>query len=169
MGRLATSAGRLTGLTKDPARLAKLSNLYMPLGRRVVVIGGGLVGLELAEFIGERGRDVTVIESGSTFGIEMAHPRRWRVLEDLRDAGTSLVGNAQVKRITETAVEYTSGEDTQTVPADSVVIAVGLAANAALSEWSLPDSIKVEVLGDADGVTYIEGAIRDGFRAAWEL
>ena len=34
----------------------------------VVVVGGGLVGLELAEFLAERGRRVTVVEEGDKLG-----------------------------------------------------------------------------------------------------
>src|SRR5262249_50347434 len=39
LGRLAVRAGRLAGLTDDPARLREASRAYMPIGRRVVVIG----------------------------------------------------------------------------------------------------------------------------------
>lgn len=38
----------------------------MPLGKRVSIIGAGLVGLELAEFLIERGREVTVLDPGNT-------------------------------------------------------------------------------------------------------
>ncbi|MBS0467063.1 MAG: FAD-dependent oxidoreductase, partial [Proteobacteria bacterium] len=58
-------AGGMLGVTDSAAALQNLSKLWMPLGKRVVVIGGGLVGLELAEFLLARGRQVTVLEPGT--------------------------------------------------------------------------------------------------------
>ncbi len=105
-GRIAATAGRALGLTKDPERLAKLTKLYMPVGDNVVIVGGGLVGIEIAEFLVDRKRSVTVIESGPDLAPEMAHPRRWRVLTDLRDHGTEFVTDATVTRITADQVHY---------------------------------------------------------------
>lgn len=43
-------AGGMLGVTDSTQAIQGLSKLWMPLGKRVVIIGGGLVGLELAEF-----------------------------------------------------------------------------------------------------------------------
>ena len=146
----------------------------MPVGQRVVVIGGGLVGLELAEFMVERGRNVTVLEEGDRFGLEMAHPRRWRVLDDLRTHGVELVARALVEsnrpdEVTYTRRERDAEQTTATVAADTVILAVGLAPNpgVARSHGDLP--VPVREIGDVTGVGYLEGAIRDGFDAAMAL
>ena len=49
--RAVLTAGRLLGITSDVERVRMLSRRWMPLGSRVVVVGGGLVGTELAEFL----------------------------------------------------------------------------------------------------------------------
>jgi 2,4-dienoyl-CoA reductase (NADPH2) len=171
VGRLAVKAGRAIGATRDPERLRELSRAYMPVGKHVVVIGGGLVAIELAEFMAERGRDVTVLGEGPTFATEMAHPRRWRVLHDLREAGVHLIDQAAVTRIDERNVHYATGPaEGHTTPdqvkADTVVIATGLVANPALADALREQGITPIVIGDCQGVGYIEGAIRDGFSAA---
>ena len=94
--RIAVRFGRRLGLLNDPGQVARLSERYMPIGDDVVVIGGGLVGAELTEFLVERGRNVTVVEEGEKFALEMAHPRRWRVLYELRESGVELVPRADV-------------------------------------------------------------------------
>jgi 2,4-dienoyl-CoA reductase (NADPH2) len=170
-GRIAVRTGRAIGVTRDPASLRVLSRRYMPVGTRVVVVGGGLVGAELAEFMAERGREVTVLEEGAVFASEMAHPRRWRVLHELREAGVTLVKGAEVLRVDGKQVHYRSeGPDGQpeahVVVADSVVLATGLVANPALSDGLRAAGIEPVVIGDCTGVGYIEGAIRDGFHAA---
>ena len=174
LGRLAVGAGRLAGLTNSPKRLREASRAYMPVGKRVVVIGGGLVGVELAEFLAERGRSVTVLEEGSRFGLEMAHPRRWRVLHELREAGVELVARARVRSIGEREVHFEfKSEDAEpqqaSVAADTVILAVGLAANPDVAERLADFDGPVRQIGDVTGVGYIEGAIREGHQAALTL
>ncbi|MEM7142975.1 MAG: FAD-dependent oxidoreductase [Actinomycetota bacterium] len=170
VGRVAASVGRRLGLLKDPERLAKLTEYYMPIGRRVVIVGGGLVGIELAEFLVDRGREVTVLESESVLATEMAHPRRWRVLTDLRDHGSTLVAEATVTAIDDGVVRYAIGEgDERTdvaVEVDSVVIATGLVADESVADRFRAEGFDPIVIGDCTGVGYLEGAIHDGFHAA---
>ena len=170
-GRLAVRAGRAIGVTSDPAKLREASRAYMPVGARVAIVGGGLVGCELAEFMAERGRDVTVLEATSKFAAEMAHPRRARVVEDLERAGVTLVARATLHEIGERTLRYevagkgdapaTAGE----LEVDTVVVATGLVGDTALADALRSVGPPVEVIGDASGVSYIEGAIGDGFRA----
>jgi NADPH-dependent 2,4-dienoyl-CoA reductase/sulfur reductase-like enzyme len=166
VGRIAVRAGRAVGATRSPARLRALSRHYMPIGERVVVIGGGLVGLELAEFFVERDRTVSVLHEGEVLGLEMAHPRRWRVLEDLRRHGATLVKQAVIEEIESDAVRYRVGDARDRAMADTVVITTGLAPNTALADELRAAGIEPIVIGDCTGVGYIEGAIHDGFHAA---
>lgn len=174
MGRLAVRAGRATGITGRPALLREASKAWMPLGKEVVVIGGGLVGLELAEFLAERGRKVVVLEEGPRLGLELAHPRRWRVLHELRALGVELVTNAVVREIGEREVAYeirTSPSEGRlgSAQAENVILAVGLTANPAIAARLQGTGVPIREIGDVTGVGYLEGAIRDGFEAALAL
>jgi 2,4-dienoyl-CoA reductase (NADPH2) len=171
-GRLAVRAGRLTGVTSDPSRLRHASKVYMPVGRRVAVIGGGLVGVELAEFMSQRGREVQLFEEGSVFAKEMAHPRRWRVLHDLRRAGVVLHGETRVLEIGADTIRFESiGPDSRSDswPADTVIIATGLVANPEAVEALRGAGVPLVVIGDANGIGYLDGAIEQGFKAAIDL
>jgi len=171
VGRLAVRAGRATGITGRPGLLREASKAWMPLGKEVVVIGGGLVGLELAEFLAERGRRVVVLEEGKQFGLELAHPRRWRVLHALREHGVELVANAVVREIGEREVAYEirsspSEGRLATATAESVVLALGLTANPGVTARLQAAGVPIREIGDVTGVGYLENAIRDGFEAA---
>jgi 2,4-dienoyl-CoA reductase (NADPH2) len=173
-GRLAVRAGRAVGVTTDPSKLREASKHYMPVGERVVVLGGGLVGAELAEFLAERGRKVTVLEEGSEFAAEMAHPRRWRVLADLREHGVALEGGTRVLEIRDDVVRTErareGGEpELRDFPADTVIIASGLVPNPSLAESLGATGVSISVVGDGSGVGYIEGAMHEGFHAALKL
>ncbi len=171
VGRVAVRAGRALGVTADPAKLREASRAWMPVGGQVCIVGGGLVGCELAEFLAARGRRVTVLEEGPTLAAEMALPRRWRVLEDLRREGVSLVAGARVREIGERSVFYRLHDDPDDaddhqVAAETVLLATGLAANDRLAAAFEGLAGRVERIGDCSGVGYIEGAIHEGFHAA---
>jgi 2,4-dienoyl-CoA reductase (NADPH2) len=149
------------------------ANELMLLGR-VAVIGGGLVGLELAGFLAERGRRVIVLEEGSRFGLEMAHPRRWRMLDDLRRQDVELVPNALVRSIGPDDLEYEIRIDDREAQrcrwrADSVIIATGLGPNPEVMKRLAAVGVPIREIGDVTGPGYLEGAMHDGFRAALAL
>jgi 2,4-dienoyl-CoA reductase (NADPH2) len=172
--RIAVRAGRATRITTSPSRLREASKAFMPVGLKVVIIGGGLVGLELAEFLAERGRKVVVLEEGPKFGLEMAHPRRWRALFDLRQHGVELIADATLRSIGDREVEYEiqiADGDLRLcqTEADTVVLATGLGPNPTASQRLKEAGVPIREIGDASGPGYLEGAIHDGFLAALEL
>jgi NADPH-dependent 2,4-dienoyl-CoA reductase/sulfur reductase-like enzyme len=131
-----------------------------------VVIGGGLVGVELAEFLSERGRTVTVIEESPNLATEMALPRRWRALYALREHGVRLLSGAVVEAITDDGVLYLQHGEQQIAPADHVIIATGVAENRGLADALGGCGAAIHLIGDCRGVGYIEGAIMDAARVA---
>lgn len=163
--KLIVRAGQALRLT-TPARVRTLSRRYMPLGSSIVVIGGGLVGVEIAEFLAERDRSVTVLEPSAFLASEMAHPRRWRTMHRARSHGVEFVTNAVPVEITASEVTFEVGGEQQTVAADQVVIADGVFARAPIADQLRAIGLHVDVIGDAHDVGYIEGAIRSGFDAA---
>ena len=64
---------RLDEFLESPAAIRTVTCTFLPMGKKVVVIGGSLVGLEFSEFLAERGRSVTLVEEGQQLGV----PRRW--------------------------------------------------------------------------------------------
>lgn len=174
LARIAVRAGRWLGVSAEPGRLRRASRWYLPLGRRVVIVGGGLVGLELAAFLAERERRVAVLEQGEVLGIELAHPRRWRLLHELRSAKVELVTRAHVRAIRPGAVDFERESDagaalSESRPADAVLLAIGLEANPSFAAALRARGLAVREIGDCAGVGYLEGAIQSGFRAAAEL
>lgn len=159
-------AGGMLGVTDSAAALQSLSRLWMPLGKRVVIIGGGLVGLELAEFLLARGREVTVLEPGTHPGTELPIVRRWRVFEAVRAHG-KLQLQAQVQRIERKQVVWLDrkGQEQRT-DADSVVLALGAEPDAGAAEQlQALTRVPVRRLGDSAALGYIEGAMHSGHHA----
>ena len=163
------SVAGVLGITKNAHWLRRLSHLWMPLGKRVSIVGGGLVGLELAEFLAQRGRDVTVIEAGEKFGTELAIVRRWRMLEDLRQLGAVLMNRADVSCIKAQSLMLTCDGDEVEVAADTVILADGVTGDVSLADLIRRLGYETHVAGDCDGVGYIEGAIHSAHAVARSL
>lgn len=101
------------------------------VGDKVVVIGGGEVGMEAAMYFAQNGKDVTVLEGTSMLAANSTaiHYRSmfeaaWKKLPSLKT-----IVNAKVETITADGVVYRNmNGETNTVPADTVVISVGMRA-----------------------------------------
>ena len=162
MGKL----GKLSGVTKSPAAIRRLTRSFLPMGHDVVVIGGSLVGLELAEWLAERGRSVTLLEAGVPLGLPMAMPRRWTAVRRAAELGVQVHRKATVDRITLHAVEFSVKGEARTVPATLVVYAADTTSGAPLAQELAQTGIPVEVVGDAGQVDYIEGAMHSAWKFA---
>ncbi|MBU4531584.1 MAG: nitrite reductase large subunit NirB [Hoeflea sp.] len=102
---------------------------------KAVVIGGGLLGLEAAAGLKERGMDVTVIHLMPTLMERQLDPAAGYLLErELEGRGIKIITKASTKRIIgETRVEGIELEDGTIIPATLVVMAVGIRPSAALA------------------------------------
>jgi 2,4-dienoyl-CoA reductase (NADPH2) len=167
--RMMLRAAGWLGITRNARWLRRLSYWWMPVGTRVAIIGGGLVGVELAEFLAERGREVTVIEEGEKFGIELSIVRRWRVLEDLEHLGVRMHSGTVVSAIGAGSLEVVGDGGRSTIDADTVILASGAKGDLALARLSRELGFETHVAGDCDGVGYIEGAIRGAHAVARAL
>ena len=159
--RLLTKAGAATGVTANLEIVRKASHAWMPLGHRVVIVGGELVGIELAEFLHERGRQVTVIEEAPRLGKGLTLVRRMRILQDLAEHGVALHADAKDVQIGENGVTFVDGAGhSQEITADTVIVARGATADTTLAEQLQAAGFRVLTVGDTNGVSYIEGAMR---------
>lgn len=169
--RAIVGLGTASGATAIPAVVRLASKAWMPLGQRVTIIGGELVGLELAEYLAERGRRVTVVEPSGRAGRGLFLVRRMRLLDELRHhLGVSINVDATDIRIEDHSVAYTNARGQQRrVAADHVIVAQGATGNTALAETLSAAGFTVHTIGDCTGVGYIEGAMEDAAQLAARL
>lgn len=160
--RAAMKLGAATGVTGRLEVLRQASRMWMPIGDRVVIIGGELVGLELAEFLGLRGRAVTVLEESPRVGRGLQLVRRFRVVDECRHLGVAMLTDVSEIEIGDHVVSYANpGQQRRTIPADTVIVAKGATGDDSLAASLEAAGYKVSRVGDCTGVGYIEGAMRD--------
>lgn len=161
-------AGRRQRLV-HPAAFRLASRVWMPLGRRVAIVGGDLVALELAEFLAGRGRFVSILEAGKDIAPEVGNKRKTEHMDRLDRLGVTVHVRAAVERITTRAVVFApAGGATRQLAADSVVIAGTVQPDTALFDTLLAamPGAEVHAAGDCTGLGLIRKATEEGARAA---
>lgn len=152
-----------------PTAFRLATRAWMPVGRRVAIIGGDLVALELAEFLANRRRRVSILESGKDIAPEVGNKRKTEHMDRLDRLGVTVHVRAAVERITERDVVFTpAGGTPRTLAADSVVIAGTVQPDTGLFDdlvAALPGA-RVHAAGDCSGLGLIRKATEEGARAA---
>jgi NADPH-dependent 2,4-dienoyl-CoA reductase/sulfur reductase-like enzyme len=137
------------------------------LGESVVVLGGGFVAAEVAEFIGKKGlaRDITIVEMREAIAFDLEPGFRQMLIEKLQKFGVKMFTRFLIKGVTAAEVigQNLKNNRTSKVKADSVVIAMGTESVDFPVEVLKKNGIKVLTVGDAKEPQGIAEAVRDGF------
>jgi 2,4-dienoyl-CoA reductase (NADPH2) len=151
----------MSQLLRNIRMMRLLSKLWMPIADEVVIIGGGLVGLELAEYLMERRRKVVVLEPGPDLGAELAIVRRARVLHMLREHGAVMHRQVSAIEIGADTVSFELKGEASSLPARQVIIAMGAQPDDSMQARLAGQGVQVHRIGDCRDIGYIDGAILD--------
>ena len=139
------------------------------VGRDVVIIGGGLIGCEAAEFLAEKGKQVTILEMLPRFGQDIGPSSRWVVRRRLGKAGVKLETGAKVVEITERGARVARDDSSEFFEADTVVVAAGMRPRNELAQALEGKVPHLYAIGDCAKIGKIRQAIEDGVRIGMEL
>ena len=141
------------------------------VGQKVVVIGGGLVGCETAEFLADRGKLVTVVEQESEIATKVSPPFvRELLLRRLDEKGVVTMPGALDWNISASGLVVTTHEGERLVlEADNIVVAVGARPNRELEDSLRQLVPEIHVVGDCGGGGDIMEAIAGGYLVGMEL
>ena len=163
-------------------------------GKRVVIVGGGAVGVETALFLAEKGtlsadvlkflfvnkaetpevlyematrgtKKITVIEMIDKIGKDFGKTTRWGMLQDVKRYGVESKVTAKALEITPTGIKIEAPDGTEEIPADTVVLAVGSRPINTLGEIITSKNIPCDVIGDAQNIGMAFDAVHQGYRA----
>ncbi|MCH0566214.1 MULTISPECIES: NAD(P)/FAD-dependent oxidoreductase [unclassified Streptomyces] len=137
-------------------------------GGRLVVIGGGFIGAEVASTARDLGLDVTVVEAAATPLVGPLGEAMGSLVSALHaDHGVRLLCGVGVKGLSgETRVDAVLLEDGRSIPADTVVVGVGARP---CVEWLEGSGVELDngVKCGADGRTSLAGVVAVGDCASW--
>ncbi len=151
-----------------PRLLRLLSRFYLPIGKRVIIIGGSIQGCETAEFLVKMGRKVTVLEPSDELGIGIPSFYRPRLLWWLAINGAFLLSGVTITEITDEGIAIITKEgERKELKADTVMAVIPPNPNKALFDALQGKIPEVYLIGDAkDESQFILGAVSDGAEIA---
>ena len=138
-------------------------------GDKVVVVGGGLVGCEMALDLAQKGKKVTILEALSKIMAvngPICSANKEMLEELLPFHGVDIICNAKVTGFQDGAVSYETDGKAEKLDADSVILSVGYRSADELYHELEFDVADLYLLGDAGKVSNIMYAIWDAFEVA---
>jgi len=155
---------RIPGITGEHVFTAlEILKDNVPVKESVVVIGGGLIGVETAEFLADQGKKVTVIEMFKAVAADVGPTMRWGLLLRLSKK-ISMLTSTKVIEIKEKNVVVSDPENNRKeIPGDTVVIATGLDSRTDLVEQMKKQDAEVYMVGSCRKPGQIADAVEDAF------
>lgn len=133
---------------------------------RVVVIGGGGTGCDVAMHLAHQKKKVTVVEMLPKMGHNIGPGSRWVVLQTMQDLGVDMRPNFKVIEIQPGKIIGERDGRDETIHADAVVLALGSKPDRALFDKLKAKNIPMQGVGDAIEPRKIMNAIHDGYNTA---
>lgn len=139
-------------------------------GDKVVIVGGGRVGLECAEYLLEQGRDVVVIEAAPRIGSDLGVTVRPVLMNRLIRSTLNVFNKAQVLSVRGKEVTIDREGDIITVgEVDNIILSVGTEAENSLQGELEDKDFELIAVGDCQGAAGIMEAVSAGFEAGRAL
>ncbi|MBI1733932.1 MAG: FAD-dependent oxidoreductase [Candidatus Rokubacteria bacterium] len=139
-------------------------------GTNCVVIGGGLVGMEVADFLAHRGKRLIIVARSELLR-KAVHADRVYFLDRIRELGIEVLTHTKVHEIgpRSVTVEPPSGWRRALLDVDSVVLCTGYTPRTRLATELTELGIPVHLVGDVQGSRKFFEAIEEGTLAAIAL
>lgn len=146
-------------------------------GRKIVIIGGGSVGCETADYLAPlindlfpRNRDVTLLEMADGVMMNESGPGRSLLVRRMMQKGIKIITSAKVESVTETEINYTLDGVTHTIKdADTLIFAAGYKKNPAVEEMLEESGLNYHMIGDAHEIGNIKTAITEAYNLTKDL
>ena len=133
------------------------------MGSKVVIVGGGRIGLETAEFLEKNGHEVIVVEKLNRIGSDVGLTVRPALMNRLIRSSINVFNKAEVNAVSGKDVTIDRDGDIITLrDVDSIVISVGVEPNRVLQEELKKGPFEVHVIGNCSKEGAIMEAVADG-------
>ena len=134
-------------------------------GATVAMIGGGIVGCETAEFLADRGKQVTIIEMLDNLAIGMERTHRQFLLDRLELRGVTFLTRTRAEAVQDEGLVVSTEAGQKRIAADTIVLATGARPNQELYHQLSGKVAEVYLVGDCVEPRGIHEAIAEGFEA----
>jgi len=140
----------------------------LPENKKVLIIGGGLIGVDIATALIPRNNKVIIVKRTTDFGEDMEAIAKTLSLKMMKEKGTVFSDHTHIKRVEgRTVYAERSAKNIRFDDVDVIVVSTSMKSYNPL-EKELRDKMPVYVIGDAREVGNAQDAIRDAYETARE-
>lgn len=138
-------------------------------GGNIVIIGGGLVGVEAGLHLRNLGKSVTVLEMLQDYAADAGFCYRAGLVRTVQELGLKVITGAKCREVTQSGVIYEKDGAEHKAEGDTVLYAVGMKPNDRLYFDLYDKAPFVYQAGDCKKAGKIDGAVHYGFFAAMDI
>jgi len=167
-------------------------------GKKVAIVGGGAVGVEVALYLAEKGtpsgdaikfllingvetpedllkiatkgtKEVVLLEMLEKVGKDIGKSTRWVMMQDLSRYGVTVKTQTKAAEITPNGIKVEFDGQVDVIGADTVVLASGSKSENAFQEVLDKKGIAYKIIGDANQIALAYDAIHNGFEAGSQV
>ncbi|MHA1727898.1 MAG: oxidoreductase [Promethearchaeota archaeon] len=135
----------------------------LPQNKKILIIGGGLIGVDIATALIEKGNKVIIVKRSTDFGEDMEMIAKSLSLKMMKEKGVVFNDHTHIKRIEERNVyAEKNGDPLEFRDIDTIVVSTGIRSYNPLQK-EIENKIPVYVIGDAKKVGNAQDAIKDAY------
>ncbi len=154
------------------AQMEKLSKFYMPVGKKVVIMGGTLHGCELAEFLTKRGRNVTIVHNGpkEELGDKITVDDLDNLWPWLKQKGVPIWSDVKYEKVTDDGLQIQLKDQRRyVIKAKHIIDTQDLIPNSRLSDALKSLVPEVYNIGSSKEPGLIVDAMREGAKIGYAI
>lgn len=149
--------------------LKALESQKPAVGQKVAILGGGLVGSEVAIYLDMIGKDVTIVEMKDTWASDAYWMHKVAMDKYIRDSRIDIKVNTTAKEITDAGIICNTPDGEILIEADTVLLAAGMKADRASADGFLNTAPRVFEVGDAIKAGRVVEAVKLGYYRALDI
>jgi 2,4-dienoyl-CoA reductase (NADPH2) len=150
--------------------LQRLTKIWLPVGKRVVVVGGAIHGCETAEFLIKRGRQVTIVHTDKVLAEGIPVEDQMRLFPWLDKKGIARYTEVRYEEVTDKGLVITTKEgERKTLEADTIIVTLPYLPNPGILQDFADKAPEVYNIGTSAEPGLIVNAIADGAKIGYKI
>jgi len=133
-------------------------------GKKVVVVGGGVIGCEAALWVAQKGKEVTILEILEDVITDLFLANKKQLIQMLSGKSVKIMTGVKILEIADQNVLIENAGRKEVLEANTVVMAIGLKSETTLIDGLKSANFPVHCIGDCITPRKIQSAIWEGFR-----
>jgi 2-enoate reductase len=138
-------------------------------GKKVVVVGGGVIGCEAALWVAQKGKEVTILEILEDVITDLFLANKKQLIQMLSEKSVKIMTGVKILEIADQNVLIENAGRKEVLEADTVVMAIGLKSETTLIDGLKNANFPVHCIGGCITPRKIQSAIWEGFRLALNI